>query len=272
MTEALYDRLYRRLEPVRWNLSDFPFQEVDRGAVSRDTLEFLHVNCLLELSSLYATRMFLRDFRHDPDFCQFMSIWYFEEMRHYLVLREYLKVFGMEPDAGSLDRYDTELKPAPWAATLAMHWCGELRLGSWYFRWAELEKEPVLVSIFQHIGEDEFRHAQAYEEFMHRALEEDPKVLPVFLNTAKWMLVNPTGDKHPTTFGEGSEDGKAVVEHIEGFESLRKRVNVTMTPEHDQKLEQRVLKTLSRLTGRSLANRGDLVRFTREVASAELAS
>ena len=68
MPEPHYDRMFRRLEGVRWELSDLPFDSIDRGKVSARTLDFVRVNCLMELSSLYATRMFLRDFRHEHGF------------------------------------------------------------------------------------------------------------------------------------------------------------------------------------------------------------
>jgi len=263
MEEPLYDRLFRRLEKVRWGLSDIPFDEVDRDAVQPETLDFVRVNCLMELSSLYATRMFLRDFQHNPDFCQFMSIWYFEEMRHYLALREYLKVFDMAPNHRELDRYDVDLAPAPWPNTLAMHWCGELRLGRWYKRWAQGAEEPVLARIFKLIADDEFRHAQCYEDFMHDSLQQDPQLLGPYLHTAKWMMLNPRGDKHPTTIAEVNEDNIAVTDRIEGAEAFLKRVQ--QLPEEDEiSLETRILKTFSRLSGRELNSRADLVRLSRE--------
>ncbi len=262
MSSPLYDLHYHRLEKVRWDMADIPFDQIDRDAVSQETLDFVRVNCLMELSSLYATRMFLRDFRDNPDFCQFQSIWYFEEMRHYLVLREYLKVFGLEPDFTTLDQYDTELSPAPWPNTLAMHWCGELRLGRWYLNWARAADEPVLELIFRRIAEDEFRHAQCYEDFMHQALETDPTLLSAFANTAKWMLVNPQGDKHPTTYREGSDDGQAVIDHIGGYQAFLHRVQQMVPVDDELSLEKRVLKTLSRLAGEELASRSDLVRLT----------
>ncbi len=262
MSKPLYDALYHRLEKVRWNMSDVPFDQIDRSAVSDETIRSVQVNCLMELSSLYATRMFLRDFRSNPDFCQFQSIWYFEEMRHYLILREYLKHFDAEPNFESLDEYDTDLKEAPWPNTLAMHWCGELRLGRWYTHWSKEADEPILKLVYKLIADDEFRHAQAYEEFMQQALERDPSVLLAFANSTKWMLLNPDGDKHPTTFSEGSYDGKAVTDRIENYEMLRERIQTMVPAEAEISLEKRVLKTLSRLSGLELQTRSDLVRLT----------
>lgn len=265
-----YDRMFRRLEAVRWELADIPFDAIDRTKVDARTLDFVRVNCLMELSSLYATRMFLRDFRHDVDFCQFMSVWYYEEMKHYLVLREYLKAHGVEPDVSMFDELDVELEPADWRGTLAMHFVGELRLGMWYHRWSEVfADEPVLARVYREIGNDEYRHAQCYEQFMAAALERDPAHLLPFLNAAKYMLLNPGGDKHPTTF-EGAEDG-TVTDRIEGYEAFREQVVAHIRPEDEDELAARVLKTLSRVCGRPLASKRDLVMLTRGLATGEVA-
>jgi len=264
---ALYDRMFRRLEKVRWNLADIRFDAVDRSRVSEATLSFLQVNCQMELSSLYAVRMFLRDFRSRPDFCQFMSIWYYEEMKHYLVLREYLKLWGREPDADGIARLDTELSPSPWAPTLALHYCGELRLGMWYHRWSDEEPEPVLAHIYRLIGNDEFRHAGCYKEFMEQAAAEQPELLPDFLQTCKWMLFNPTGDKHPTTMKADREHDLAVTDRIEGYGEFQRRIQATIRDEDEGELRRQVLATLSRLAGTQFPTMTALAAYTRRLAS-----
>ncbi len=261
----LYDVIFRRLEKVRWELSDIPFADVDRDRISQETLTFLRVNCLMELSSLYATRMFLRDFRSNADFCQFMSIWYYEEMKHYLVLREYLKLFGAEPDTARFTELDTELTPSPWPPTLALHYCGELRLGMWYRRWSEENEEPVLSLIYKHIANDEFRHAGCYKEFMDRAVRDDPGLLLDFLQGCKWMLVNPVGDKHPTTMKADQVHESSVTDRIEGYEVMLERIRRTITDADEDDLRQQVLATLSRLSNRKLHTLGDLSQLTREL-------
>lgn len=261
----LYDRIFRRLEKVRWNLADVPFGDIDTGLVDDETLTFLRVNCLMELSSLYATRMFLRDFRENPDFCQFVSIWYYEEMKHYLVLREYLMAHGQAPDASRFPELDTELSPSPWPPTLALHYCGELRLGMWYHRWSRETKEPVLARIYQLIGNDEFRHAACYEEFMEEAVRRDPATLVDFMQASKWMLVNPNRDKHPTTMKSALEAGAAVVDRIEGYEVLQRHIQRTVSDADEERLKGQVLATLSRLAGRELRRLADLASHAREL-------
>jgi hypothetical protein len=261
----LYDRIFRRLEKARWSLAEIPFDEVDKGLLDAESLTLLRVNCLMELSSLYATRMFLRDFRDNPDFCQFMSIWYYEEMKHYLVLREYLKVYDMAPDASTFPGLDTELSPSPWAKTLALHYCGELRLGMWYQRWSRETGEPVLSRIYKLIGSDEFRHAACYEEFMEQALRRDPGTLVDFMQAAKWMLVNPNRDKHPTTMKSALDERRSVVDSIESYDVLQRHIQRTISDDDEQNLRRQVLATFSRLSGRELGTLADLAALTREL-------
>ena len=261
----LYDKMFRRLEAARWRLADVPFDEVDTSRVSEQSLQAIEVNCLMELSSLYAVRMFLRDFREIPDFCQFASIWYYEEMKHYLVLREYLKVFDRAPDTDQFQELDTELAPSPWPPTLALHYCSELRLGMWYHRWSEEAEEPVLAGIYREIGNDEFRHAACYRDFMEQALERDPRLLLQFLQAAKWMLVNPSGDKHPTTMDADADGAGSVTDRIDGYNVMRDKVQRTIRDEDEQRLRRRVLATLSRLSGRELNSMMDLSALTREL-------
>jgi len=264
-TSPLYDGMFRRLEAVRWTLSEVPFDRVDKSQITEENVEFIRVNCLMELSSLYAVRMFLRDFKGNVDFCQFMSIWYYEEMKHYLVLREYLKVFGREPQEEELPPLDTEHAPAPWVRTLVLHFCGELRLGMWYYRWSQVFQEPVLKSIYQLIGNDEYRHAACYEEFMIKAFRQNPAVLLDFLQVAKWMLYNPEGDKHPTTMRANGPDDPSVAERIPGYERFHRQIVSTITDEDEERLSRRILVTLSKLANFEMKSPIELSAYTRNL-------
>ncbi len=260
---CLYDRIFKRLEAVRWKTSDIPLDDIDRTLVDEKTLDLVSVNCLLELSSLYAEEMFIRDFYDDIDFCQFISIWYYEEMKHYLVLKEYLGRFDRAPLEAELASLRISFDRAPWPSTLTMHFCGEQRLGMWYHRWSEHFQEPVLQHIYRTIGNDEIRHAGCYEEFMAKALRRDPRVLLDFLQMAKWMLVNPEKDKHPTTTRVNGEGRPSVLELIPGHEVLREALYRTISDADEDRLRQRVLATLSHLSGHRFATMHDLMEVTR---------
>ena len=170
----LYPELFGSLERARWNLeTDVPWGSFDPGLLSDEQALTVKMNAITEWSALPATEMFLRDNRHDSDFSAFMSIWFYEEQKHALVLMEYLRRFRPElvPTEEELQAVRFEFDPAPPLETLMLHFCGELRLTRWYRRASEWHQEPVLRHVYRLISEDEARHGGAYLRFMHRAVE-----------------------------------------------------------------------------------------------------
>ena len=94
MAPLLYPDIFRSLESVRWNLeTDVPWNEFDAAKLSEEQAQTIKMNAITEWSALPATEMFLRDNRGDSDFSAFMSVWFFEEQKHALVLMEYLRRF-----------------------------------------------------------------------------------------------------------------------------------------------------------------------------------
>ena len=171
----LYPDLFKSLESVRWHMdTDVPWQIFDASRLSDDQARTIKMNAITEWSALPATEMFLRDNRNDSDFSAFMSIWFFEEQKHSLVLMEYLRRFRPEmvPTEEELDNVRFEFDAAPAMETLMLHFCGEVRLNHWYRRASEWHTEPVIKHIYKLISQDEARHAGAYLRFMKKALTE----------------------------------------------------------------------------------------------------
>jgi hypothetical protein len=170
----LYPELFKALEEVRWNLEDdVPWDDFESDKLSDEQARTIKMNAITEWSALPATEMFLRDNRHDSDFSAFMSIWFYEEQKHSLVLMEYLRRFrpDLVPTEEELHAVRFEFDPAPPLDTLMMHFCGEIRLNHWYRRAAEWHSEPVIRKIYELISRDEARHGGAYLRFMKRAIE-----------------------------------------------------------------------------------------------------
>ena len=161
----LYPELFQQFESVRWTLeSDVPWQEYVAAKLTDDQARTIKMNAITEWSALPATEMFLRDNPRDSDFCAFMSIWFYEEQKHALVLMDYLRRFRPElvPTEDELDAVRFEFDPAPALETLMLHFCGEVRLSHWYRRASEWHTEPVIKRIYELIARDEARHAGAY--------------------------------------------------------------------------------------------------------------
>lgn len=171
----LYPELFKSLEAVRWNMdADIPWDQFNASLLTDEQAQTVKMNAITEWAALPATEMFLRDNRDDSDFSAFMSVWFFEEQKHSLVLIEYLRRFrpDLVPTEEELHRVRFEFDPAPALETLMLHFCGEIRLNHWYRCAAQWHTEPVIKFIYETIAQDEARHAGAYLRYMRRALKD----------------------------------------------------------------------------------------------------
>lgn len=171
----LYPELFKSLEAVRWNMdADIPWDQFDASRLTEEQAQTIKMNAITEWAALPATEMFLRDNRGDSDFSAFMSVWFFEEQKHSLVLIEYLRRFrpDLVPTEEELHKVRFEFDPAPALETLMLHFCGEIRLNHWYRCAAQWHSEPVIQFIYETIAQDEARHAGAYLRYMRRALND----------------------------------------------------------------------------------------------------
>ncbi len=169
----LYPELFKQLEAVRWNMDkDIPWAQFDPTKLSDEQASTVKMNAITEWAALPATEMFLRDNHADSDFSAFMSVWFFEEQKHSLVLMEYLRRFrpDLSPTEEELHEVRFEFDPAPALETLMLHFCGEIRLHHWYRRASQWHTEPVIKHIYATLAQDEARHGGAYLRYMKRAM------------------------------------------------------------------------------------------------------
>ena len=171
----LFPELFSSFESVRWVMAkDVPWDEFDAAQLSEEQAQTIRMNAITEWAALPATEMFLRDNHGDSDFSAFMSIWFYEEQKHALVLMEYLRRFRPElvPTEAELQAVRFPFDPAPPLETLMLHFCGEVRLNHWYRRAAEWHTEPVIKAIYKLIAQDEARHGGAYLRYMKKAVRD----------------------------------------------------------------------------------------------------
>jgi hypothetical protein len=174
--EMLYPELFKAFEAVRWTIeSDVPWDEFDASRLSSEQALTIKMNAITEWAALPATEMFLRDNQADSDFCAFMSVWFYEEQKHSLVLMEYLRRFRPDllPREEELQAVRFEFDSAPSLETLMLHFCGEIRLNHWYRRAAQWHTEPVIRKIYDLISRDEARHGGAYLRYMKKAIARE---------------------------------------------------------------------------------------------------
>jgi hypothetical protein len=200
----IYPELFKNLEAIRWNMAtDIPWHQFNPVLLSDEQALTIKMNAITEWAALPATEMFLRDNRHDSDFSAFISVWFYEEQKHSLVLMEYLRRFRPEfaPTEAELHAVRFEFDPAPPLETLMLHFCGEIRLSHWYRCAAAWHTEPVIKCIYETIAKDEARHGGAYLQYMKKALATtDSLARQAFAKIGVLMAASRRSQKplHPT--------------------------------------------------------------------------
>jgi hypothetical protein len=199
----LYIELYKSLEKSRWSLADdIAWDSFDSSLLTDEQALTIKMNSITEWSALPATEMFLRDNLHDSDFSAFMSVWFYEEQKHSLVLMEYLRRFrpDLAPTEAELHAVRFQFDPAPALETLMLHFCGEIRLTQWYRRAAEWHTEPVIKQIYENISRDEARHGGAYLKYMKRAIDNYGNVAKLAFSKIGVLMTSSKTSKamHPT--------------------------------------------------------------------------
>ena len=258
----LYDELFTRLERARWAMYEtIPFDDIDTSLLTDEWITDLKSICLTELSALYATEMFLRDFYSDIDFCAFVSIWFYEEMKHHLTLRRYLERCGVDFEEIDLPKLRLTFAEGPAIETLTMHFVGEQRLAHWYQAFSKNAPEPVLRQIFKILAADELRHAACYAKYLRRAVNNNPACLPDILKMTLWMLRS-TNDapKHPTTVTTPS-----VMDGLEDPEYIQRMLNMYLPGrDHEAPVQRRVLALMGELAGQKIGSIRDLLPLIRQ--------
>ncbi|GEJ58081.1 ferritin-like domain-containing protein [Anaeromyxobacter diazotrophicus] len=278
---ALYPELFKTMERARWNLaSDVAWERFDPAALSDDQALTVKMNAITEWSALPATEMFLRDNRHDSDFSAFMSIWFYEEQKHALVLMEYLRRFRPDllPSDEELHAVRFEFDPAPPLETLMLHFCGELRLTRWYRRAAAWHTEPVIRQIYELVAADEARHGGAYLRYMQRALAADGAAArAAFARIGVLMASAGRGGKplHPTNLhvNKGLFPRDTVQSRLPDPAWLERWLDeqIRFDARCEERVERAILRSLSALLGEHFESVRDLNRY-RKAAAAEAAA
>jgi hypothetical protein len=280
--QMLYPELFRSLERVRWNLEDdIPWDRFDASLLSDEQAQTIKMNAITEWAALPATEMFLRDNRGDSDFSAFMSVWFFEEQKHALVLMEYLRRFrpDLVPTEEELHAVRFEFDEAPPLETLMLHFCGEIRLNHWYRRAAEWHTEPVIKTIYETISRDEARHGGAYLQYMKRAIGQTGDAARAAFAKIGVLMASARRTQqalHPTNLH--------VNKSLFPNDTVQSRVpepgwlehwldeQIRFDAEWEGKVVDRILHNLSLLLDRSFKTAQDLNRYRRELLRGEPAA
>ena len=266
----LYPELFRTLERARWHMGhDVPWDRFDSSLLSDEQAQTVRMNAITEWSALPATEMFLRDNDDDTDFSAFMSIWFYEEQKHALVLMEYLRRFrpDMAPTEQELDAVRFPFDPAPRLETLMLHFCGEIRLNQWYRRAAQWHREPVIRQIYQLLAADEARHAGAYLRYMKRAIEASGDAARLSFARTGAFMANTRSSRamHPTNIHVNKKlyPRDTVQSRLPDPAWLERWLDqqIHFDAECEAKVSSTILRKLSGLFEQEFASLKDLSRF-----------
>ncbi|WP_374619304.1 ferritin-like domain-containing protein [Pandoraea sp.] len=273
----LYPELYKSLEAVRWNMEkDIPWDKFDASQLTDDQARTIKMNAITEWAALPATEMFLRDNRDDSDFSAFMSVWFFEEQKHSLVLMEYLRRFrpDLVPTEAELHAVRFPFDPAPPLETLMLHFCGEIRLNHWYRRAAEWHTEPVIKAIYEIISRDEARHGGAYLRYMKKALTSfGDNARAAFAKIGVLMASARRTEKplHPTNLHVNKDlfPNDTVQSRLPEPEWLEHWLDeqIKFDDSWEKKVVERILHNMSLLFEHTFATAQDLNRYRKEITS-----
>jgi len=271
----LYHDLFQQLEAVRWNMgTDIPWDRFQPELLTEDQAQTIRMNAITEWAALPATEMFLRDNRGDSDFSAFMSVWFFEEQKHALVLIEYLRRFrpDLVPTEEELHAVRFEFDPAPPLETLMLHFCGEVRLNHWYRRAAEWHTEPVIKAIYDTLSRDEARHGGAYLRYMTRAVQKfGDEARAAFAKVGVLMAsARRTAQAlHPTNLHVNKTlfPNDTVQSRLPDPGWLERWLDeqIRFDAQWEGKVADRILHNLSRLLGRPFENVQALNRYRKEM-------
>jgi hypothetical protein len=277
MEKMLYPDIFRSLERVRWSMErDVPWEAFDPQRLSDEQARTIKMNAITEWAALPATEMFLRDNRHDSDFSAFMSVWFYEEQKHALVLIEYLRRFRPElaPSEAELHAVRFPFDPAPPEQTLMLHFCGEIRLNHWYRRAAEWHTEPVIKHIYGLIARDEARHGGAYLQYLRRAVGRGGEDVKASLaRTGMLMAAAARSGKplHPTNLhvNESLFPNDTVQSKLPDPAWLERWLDaqIRFDREWEKKVSAMILLNLSKLFDAPIRTLQDLSRFRRRLAA-----
>jgi hypothetical protein len=277
MNTMLYPELYKSLESVRWDMEkDIPWDTFDASLLTDEQAATIKMNAITEWSALPATEMFLRDNHHDSDFSAFMSVWFFEEQKHSLVLMEYLRRFKPEmcPTEEELHAVRFEFDPAPPLETLMLHFCGEIRLNHWYRRAAEWHTEPVIKAIYETISRDEARHGGAYLRYMKKAMSNFGDVArAAFAKIGVLMASARRTEKplHPTNLhvNQALFPRDTIQSRLPDPEWLERWLDeqIRFDDGWEKKVVERILHNLSILFERTFNTAQELNRYRKEVVT-----
>jgi hypothetical protein len=169
----LFPTLLDVTEGVRWKVQDLPWDRFDAAAITPEFRALVREMAYSEQTTFSATQRFMEAFGADADFSQWISVWFYEETRHPLVLLKWLALAGITTDDDFVKK-GRESQPflPSLVGTLVMNIVSEMVAAAAYLHAVGGAPEPVIKAVVTRLAGDEARHAASFFVFAQRQLSK----------------------------------------------------------------------------------------------------
>jgi hypothetical protein len=189
-----YYELLGLSEKARWEFHGLPWDGLDRSKVSDDVIHNVKTAAYGELTTFSATESFMKLFRSDIDFTQWLAVWFYEETKHPLALIRYLGALDVPTDE-SFIHSGREITPMvnDRVVMLVSNICSEIAANALYNSFNKAVDEPLLSDILRNLARDEMRHSNGFQFYLRKTIagveDLDGERLKALRMT--WFLVDP---------------------------------------------------------------------------------
>jgi ferredoxin len=170
--DEIYPSAIEVSEGVRWKITDLPWASFSPALATPDLRSVVREMAYSEQTTFSATARFMQAFGDNTDFSQWISVWFYEETRHPMVLLKWMALAGEKPGADFVTRGRVS---APFMkslmGTLVTNVISEIFAAEAYLGMAISSPEPLLGAISQRICADEARHGAGFFTYARRILE-----------------------------------------------------------------------------------------------------
>lgn len=164
-------------ERVRWKFSDLPWASFEPQKATPNLRAVVREMAYSEQTTFSATQRFMDAFGSDTDFSQWVSVWFYEETRHPMVLLKWLALAGETPgqDFVTKGRESTPFMKSL-TGTLVTNVISEVVGADAYRFMHHGAPEPLIAAISLKLCADEARHAASFFTYARRciAASENP--------------------------------------------------------------------------------------------------
>ncbi len=170
-TSELYPRVMEVAEAVRWKVEDMPWASFDSARATPGLRAIVREMAYFEQTTFSATQRFMEAFGEDTDFSQWISVWFYEETRHPLVLLRWLALAGETPGK---DFVIQGRASAPFmksqTGTLVTNIISEMVAAHAYLQMVGGAPEPLITKLVERISADEARHGASFFTYARRVI------------------------------------------------------------------------------------------------------